>query len=253
MASELTPAFKQWKIFCGAGQFRKAYESIDEIVHPHAYALKGKIHSLELEFDEAWFNLDKAVEEWEKSTEPCTISDLKKQFELETFRLSNALLEGSIGTAKIPEINIPKKAIPDPTLNYVLTQRKLNEAILRLHTDESKKAIPLFVETLCRKPTTILYLGLAAAQYNAEKHEKAYKNLESASSRLQRGVNPLTRLISSAHLHAFYSFLENKSKAKEWRQFLEATPSPKKTIDIYKKHAQLYHERCEEAGRLLIW
>lgn len=251
------------------GEFNKAFSLLERIRHPDAEALKGRIRSLELKFDEAEEHFDKAEEKYKKAEEKYeeaeeSIPNLIGECKLQICRFDNELLTGPLETGykiSYPDMPpLPEEIMDEyPEVKDVITLRYITEAKLRLHLGEDGKAKILFgkvINELGRKAPDYLSLGLIAAEFNKNKEPRELEyNLEILVDSLSHQIEKnLVRFLQNvANIYAFYLFENKHQEAKEGLDIINAVDCPKKTKDIFIKHAELYARRCEEAGRLLIW
>jgi DNA/RNA-binding domain of Phe-tRNA-synthetase-like protein len=76
--------------------------------------------------------------------------------------------------------------------------------------------------------------------------------LENASLAASAVDRTLNRANSSARLAACYDFLEERQKAREWKEFLWRLDYPDATKETFTRVAARVQERCDQPGRLVL-
>jgi hypothetical protein len=96
------------------------------------------------------------------------------------------------------------------------------------------------------------YLGLAACLHAAGDQDGVRVELENASWAASATEQTLNRAISAACLAAFYDFLEDRKRAREWKEFLLGLSCPEATKRCFHQRAARLQERCSQLGRLVL-
>jgi hypothetical protein len=253
--------------FFGNADLEASYAELEGGAHFHCETMRGRIRSLQLRIDDGWDHFDAALEMVDDADED--IPNLVRQFVLEVYRFDHALVEAPLD----PSMEVPPLEIPlvspgivrgYPEIRYVLTLRKRTEALLRLHTGDVATAIQLYDELLRasrrrRAPDKLrphvlvyYYLGLAAC-YHAQDDEGAVRiQLDNASLAAATIELTLNRADAAARLAAFYDFLEDRSSAREWKEFLLGLDCPDATKQTFLRRAARLQERCSQLGRLVL-
>ena len=246
--------------FLGRADLERSFaELVGE--HFHIETFRGRIRSLQLRIDEAWEHFDRAEELVEEVEE--TIPNLVRQFLLEVYRFDHALTEAPLD----PDVVIPPLSVPwvsrdilsaYPEVRFVLLLRKGTEARLRLHTGEVDSSIRLFQELLADddegrgETLATCYLGLAACHYTRDDIDGCEQQLENAGLAFALLDRPLHLLEASSRLAAFHGFLEDHSRAREWKEQLLRIDCPDATKEAFLERAICLQSRCADLGRLVL-
>jgi tetratricopeptide (TPR) repeat protein len=229
----------------------------------YAEALRGKIRSLQLRFEEAWHHFERAENEMTKEEE--TIATLVQQLTCDIWCFENAIAEARVESDEgfpfepwMPEL--PERIQKDyPEIMYTLVLRQYAEGLLRLHFGHYLKAAEYFekliVETTDKVPWAQLplyYLGLGASRYNLGEKEEGRRNLENAGLEIHVHGELLAQVRLSGALCGMYEFLGEEEEAQGWRLFLERLPCPEATKEAFLKRGEMIVTRSREAGGLLL-
>lgn len=245
--------------------FERSFAALRGIRHFFIEAWKGKIRCDQLRFDTAWKHFDKAYKLTEESPE--TIPNLVRQFVLNIWCFENAIQEAPLSDSAETELeeawipDLPEEVLEEyPEVRLVIRMRRRSEALLRVHLGHYNDAAEIYSDLIQEETPekndpgllAFYYLGLAACEHNLGFEDRALRNLENASLSVLTLGKPLNRLQAASNLHAFYSYLENREEAENWKLFLQRFDCPQVTRDLFLKKASVLLQRMMDKAGLLV-
>ena len=249
--------------FSTRADFDRSYQALEGVKGFYAEALRGRIRSLQLRFEEAWDHFDRAADETVKEEE--TIATLVQRLTGHIWRfetaISEARIESEVGfpfESWIPEL--PERILKDyPEVMYILVLRKYVEGLLRLHFGHYLKAAGYFEKLIAETKDNVpwaqvplYYLGLGASRYNLGEKEEGRRNLENAGLATHAHGELLLQARLSGALYGMYQFLGEQEEAQGWKLFLERLPCPAATKEAFLQRGEMIVTRSREAGGLLF-
>ena len=210
-----------------------------------AEAVRGRIRSLQLRFDEAWDHFSRAVELSSKGERG--IGSLRRKYLLEALCLDTVLVEAPLDS----ESEFPLSASPEalrllgdhPAIDWILRTRRVCDARVLLHLGERVRAARIYEQLIAEHPDTpsadlaLYYLDLADCQQGLGLCAEAERNLENAGLATAAVDDKLNAAHLAARLHVLHECLGDLEGAADWKAFLLQLDCPTETKQLLLKRA----------------
>ncbi len=269
---EIVTAFSE--VYLHQADLDGAFDVLEGVSSYSADALRGRIRSLQLRSEEAVEYFSRA--RGGARNAPDTVLDLLRRIQLEVFRVSHAMTEGTATRLALSDLDrwltthegfggdgaegartLEVLKRESPRVRRQLNARKQMESVLCLNAGQFEEAALLCEDVIEEEGPRLssglgyAYLVLGAAHHNLEMSESARRHFENAALAAQNSTALLTRLRLASLLSALYGLLGDSERARHWDDALRAD-GPEATCRVLEARARRLMGFCQSRQHLVV-